>query len=100
MAKRLIDANKVFISGIVNDDEYGRGFMDGLERAIRAVKATPTEDAALVVHGQWWAVSEDSWICSVCGQENRYAYCFNLNRFTDNYCPFCGAKMDGGKADD
>lgn len=46
---RPIDANEVFISGIAKDDEYGRGFIDGLEKALRAVKAAHTLDAVVVV---------------------------------------------------
>lgn len=67
-----------------------------------AISQTPAADVAPVVHG-WWIHNPDyeSWaekyICSVC----------NRNALTDgdyrhklsNYCPNCGAKMDGEERD-
>jgi hypothetical protein len=56
-----------------------------------------TVDAVEVVHGRW--VMKETMIrspfaknayCSVCLEETNYAY---------NYCPNCGAKMDGGNED-
>ena len=55
---------------------------------------TPTIEAAPVRHGRWYwkpideRTSERT--CSVCGQ----GACDDFN-----YCPNCGAKMDGGKHD-
>ena len=54
----------------------------------------PTVDAVEVVHGRWidaTHIDEDfgeveSYECSVCGKWDYY---------TPNYCPNCGAKMDG-----
>ena len=62
----------------------------------------PTVDAVEVVHGQW-VDKEDYYMetgvsCSICGER----YFFETSR-TDfepyNYCPNCGAKMDGGNKD-
>lgn len=47
-----------------------------------------------VVYGQW-IQDDDSWVCSVCHEENACAYNKYLGRF-DRYCPQCGARMDGG----
>ena len=55
-----------------------------------------TADVAEVKHG-YWESREDSYFCSECGSENCYAFCEAAKRFTDLYCPNCGAKMDGGK---
>lgn len=65
-------------------------------RCLKAVELLPVVDAELVRHGRWIGHDGDSWRCSICGEENYYAYDLNVNRFTDNYCPRCGAKMDGG----
>ena len=55
-------------------------------------------DAKEVEHGRW--VMKETMIrspfaknayCSVCLEETNYAY---------NYCPNCGAKMDGGNEDE
>lgn len=59
----------------------------------------PTVDAVPVVHGRW---IEDTYSntsydadCSVCGEKIKWNGCM-----TDfNYCPNCGAKMDGGDDD-
>ena len=60
----------------------------------KIVDEVPAADAAPVVHGRW----DDSFdgitpVCSVCGRTHK---CFNR---TPNYCPNCGAKMDGNKVE-
>ncbi len=52
----------------------------------------PAADVAPVRHGQWGTHSDrpDSLICSVCNCG------FDMWKHdTHNYCPNCGAKMDG-----
>ncbi len=60
-------------------------------RAHRKVAAIPTVDAVEVVHGRTIFAKEPQyiWIDREC--EN----CHYLMLITDNYCPNCGAKMDG-----
>ena len=48
-------------------------------------------DVAPVVHGQWLD-NEDYMFCSICGIQ--WNYCDNDTK-TFNYCPNCGARMDG-----
>lgn len=54
----------------------------------------PTADVAEVKHGKWIVDSAHGAIaCSACG-------CINLGyngRPKPNYCPNCGARMDGGE---
>ena len=64
------------------------------KEAIWCIECIPTADVAPVVHGRW----DDSFdgitpVCSVCGRTHK---CFNR---TPNYCPNCGAKMDGNKVE-
>lgn len=74
-----------------------------LERAYAEIREMPAADVAEVVHGQWQgegdgyadgALVYDVWVCSNCGHY--------IDDGTDdpeclpNYCPSCGAKMDGG----
>lgn len=58
--------------------------------AMDIVDELPAVDAVSVVHGRWIDIPDKSeWdqkMCSVCGD---YFCCQN------NYCPNCGAKMDG-----
>ena len=59
-----------------------------------AVEDAPAVDVAPVVHGEWdvGGMSLDgvvgNWKCSVCGE---------VSLEDCNYCPNCGAKMDGGR---
>lgn len=96
---RLIDADAlkeklppVFIEASCRDCPVVRGFV-GLGNLINEA---PTVDAAPVVHGEW-IEGEDEYTsflkCSVCGEE----FCsWDSDCARTNYCPNCGAKMDGG----
>ena len=69
---------------------------------LREFDGIPAADVALVVHGRWVQSGQcnhkpcrirntDKWTtykCSVCGYSNG-------RRFSSNYCPNCGARMDG-----
>lgn len=71
------------------------------------LKNVPAADVAPVVHGKWIPHSEksreyigtvlihvmyDYWLCDTCG------YRVENGQPTYNFCPKCGAKMDGGKS--
>lgn len=64
---------------------------DGIAREIEAM---PTVDAEPVRHGKWQPMNErneiygDVYMCDNCG--HGFIICENFN-----YCPKCGAKMDG-----
>ena len=64
----------------------------------RIVSVAPTVDAVEVVHGRWEKASQTMPIykCSVCGERNLFR---NGDNVLSNYCPNCGAKMDGGTED-
>lgn len=85
---RLIDANK--ISYHKSGFPKGDGFDSGLDWSFREdIDKLPTVDAAPVVHGRWWHCDDDCelWYeCSVCSASSP---------IEANYCPSCGAKMDG-----
>lgn len=55
----------------------------------------PAADVAPVVHGLW-VEHLDEMECSVC--KRQWNYCDNDTN-TFNFCPNCGAKMDGGDND-
>ena len=50
----------------------------------------PAADVAPVVHGRWIASHDEFCACSIC----KYPVYVGWNQ--TNYCPNCGAKMDGG----
>lgn len=53
---------------------------------VKAIKNIPAEDVAPVKRGKWIHDDLDLFKCSVCGE-------FSCCR--GNYCPDCGAEMDG-----
>ena len=66
--------------------------------ANRLLDSIPAADVAPVVHGRWEEKSESYFgllfMCSACGEE----FCFIEGAPSDNlynYCPNCGARMDG-----
>ena len=65
---------------------------------IWAIERIPAADVVPVVHGQWIRskYTDDDL------RYNDYSYCCNrcgkIVNFEENYCPKCGAKMDGGKS--
>ena len=66
----------------------------GINVLIKVVSVFPTIEAEPVRHGRWIdrrlfinGGCVNRWECSVCGYEKNGA---------SNYCPNCGAHMDGG----
>lgn len=59
------------------------------------VKTIPTADVVEVKHG-YWIVDDDITECSNCHKEYVTARGMLQLKVFD-YCPHCGAKMDGGK---
>ena len=56
----------------------------------------PKVDAVEVVHGEWIVCGDGEYVpfmCSACGKTTSW-----YHKQTANYCPNCGAKMDGGNA--
>ena len=106
--KRLIDANaeiKKLKDGycLKCADYYGILCKTcDIAEAIRIMDDAPTVDAVEVVHGEWTIIVDDYdcefMCCSVCGEmfydgDNDTVDCLH------NYCPNCGAKMDGERKD-
>ena len=57
----------------------------------------PAADVAPVVHGRWVDKLVRDWHCSECGKKVPRQVYFDGYYYADklNYCPNCGAKMDG-----
>ena len=88
---RLIDA-KMYCMELYNEMNYpGRSeeFMTAIDVAIADLADAPTVDAVPVRHGRWIDAREycGDYMCSNCEA------LYGTNKF--NYCPNCGAKMDG-----
>ena len=104
--KRLIDANELMKvvkqeHDLTMQSEYvskqGKYYENGcFLRVLRFIDKAPTVDTVEVVHGRW--IFKHNPITDPKGYFIRIV-CSECNLHTgqkSNYCPNCGAKMDGG----
>ena len=98
---RLIDANAlvteiqstastVCLNAPWDADWFSR-LADRQEEIVAMIECQPTVDAVKVVHGRWKEPYRLYVVCSECG--TGYVKYEFIERA--NYCPNCGAKMDG-----
>ena len=60
------------------------------------LREAPTIDVAPVRHGQWVSVPYKlATVSSVCNRDEPYKFA-DIDADVYDYCPNCGAKMDGG----
>ena len=68
---------------------------------VKILNQFPVADVAPVRHGRWISLTDCSnagVYCSVCHKKvykEDYAICNRKNKLRSDYCPHCGAKMDG-----
>ena len=98
MSMRLIDADALLESGICAEYGYNDNglLLIPMRDVTNSIRNAPTIDAEPVRHGRWsynyyptvWYGHGEppEWVCSEC-EERAYN--------TYDYCPNCGAKMDG-----
>lgn len=90
---RLIDADQFILA--IMDASLSSVDEDTI---LDLVDNVPTVDAAPVVHGRWER-RRNVWYCTNCGKGYKITYgavAANMH----NYCPHCGAVMDGGADND
>lgn len=95
---RLIDANAL-IKGF---EAVGLGDHSLIESVLAAgvyagIENAPTIDAVPVVHGRWELGVPVT--CSACGKPAA-EHDSPISFWESPYCPWCGAKMDGGANDE
>lgn len=74
------------------------------ETMVSDLRGMPAADVTPVRHGRWISLTEcanEGVYCSICKKKvwkSDYAWCSkrSRNKLRSNYCPNCGAKMDGG----
>ena len=60
------------------------------------LREAPTIDVTPVRHGRWVSVPHKlARVCSVCNRDEPYKFA-DIDADVYDYCPSCGAKMDGG----
>ena len=71
---------------------------------ISDIKGMKAADVAPVVHGRWihsrYEDCSEQFELVKCSQCNHEAYAMAFYVRGGNYCPNCGAKMDGGDSDE
>lgn len=94
---RLIDADALLKKCIEGDGD--NKFTEGYNFAVQEISAkitlAPTIEAEPVRHGRWNYRHKDDWCyCTACGTdaEGSDGECLETD-----YCPHCGARMDGGE---
>ena len=98
---RLIDADRameiVRDQGIAHPNAYHlTNYATLILREAPTVDAVPAADVAPVRHGRWEKQS-GLYSCSECGKTCPYDVQADVIEYwACNYCPNCGAKMDGG----
>ena len=106
---RYIDAEKLLeelqeeieFKTTMYTEEQNKWFNIGLKCAVRDVKSQPTADVEEAKHGEWHLLDEcsnEGIYCSIC-HKKVYRKDYANQKVKSKYCPNCGAKMDGGKAE-
>ena len=88
---RYIDREQAKEQILVNARIIQKPHLLSTEDTLYILDCLPTADVVEVKHGEWIENGiQDSMLskCSVCG--------ISYGAYTFNYCPNCGAKMDGG----
>ena len=63
---------------------------------VKILNQFPGADVAPVRHGRWVSVPHKlARVCSVCNRDEPYKFA-DIDTNVYDYCPNCGAKMDGG----
>lgn len=88
---RYIDAG-AFESALLKEYDKAVGVEHNTLKMVFEILSTqPTEDVSPVVHGEWIDKGHDNtYKCSKCGD-----IWIGVGGY--NYCPNCGARMDGAK---
>lgn len=74
-----------------------RSAYEAVWKSARELKKIPAADIAPVVHGRWVSVpGKRDRICSRCQRDEPYKNAADDAKVFE-YCPYCGAKMDGGE---
>lgn len=88
--KRLIDADAYL------ESQKPNGVSDEVWKESTLYKSISSFPSAQIERKKGHWLIDEEWgtcYCSECKEENAYAYDWNIKRYTDNFCPNCGAQM-------
>lgn len=91
----LKDINETVVFTVRNGVKLPTSEMRGANKVIDRIKSAPTADVVEVRHGEWISngLTQD-YVCSECSGMAPVD-CEKEDFYESNYCPNCGAKMDG-----
>lgn len=102
MAEKEYIERKVLGIGRCNPEVFkNQAYADGWNSAIEIIESTPASDVAPVIHAKWELIDEcanEGVYCSNCHKKIYRAEYAN-QKVKSNYCPNCGAKMDGNEVE-
>lgn len=82
------------IGGCDATEEWAKGYDSAIDAVMGIIEGLPAADVAPVCHGHW--INENFYTrCSACG--NMAIYDKYGQEVESDYCPRCGAKMDGAQ---
>ena len=101
MAKKYIDCEAALEQITKIKDDFSPTVRPMFDVFKHILSEAPTADVELVRHGHWTGMEGD--VCSECYRslteimdaDSYFAIGFDPNQLVA--CPFCGARMDGGK---
>lgn len=90
---------EALITAIHADTQHLQSFDESFADLLMIdIEEAPTADVAPVRHGLWikrgYACGDNEYECSVCHETEWRTSAIRLK-----YCPYCGARMDGGVSD-
>lgn len=90
LKKQITDFKRAVNSVKPMNSDYLTGYISALSATEEAIAKQPTADVAPVRHGEWQEI-DGIFRCLCCG------YSFEHEGYIPffNYCPNCGARMDG-----
>ena len=95
--KEYIDLEEAVATLKRNSLKCFNSYYKGYVQAIEDLADIPAAKVSPVRHGYWVKEKRDvliHWHCSACKE------CYYLDTPNAEYCPHCGAKMDGKKRDE
>lgn len=79
-----------------DDDRFTEGYNFAVQEYREEIENIPAVEVQPVRHGRWISpvsVGNDIKFCSVCNHEAYWDTDYGQQLF--DYCPYCGARMDG-----
>ena len=95
LKKQIADFKRAVNSVEPMNSDYLTGYISALSVVEGEIAEQPVADVAPVRHGVW-ASEETAVTCTACGRSYDTDFEIKRNVIRDfDYCPNCGAKMDG-----